>query len=276
LVENLSCLYTAAMILHVLIAMVAGWLQRYQQQVIAYLHEENRVLTAQLGGRRPRLPDTARRRLAALAHPLGRARLKEVATLAMPDTLLRWDTRLIAQKCDGSKPRHQRGRPCVAEEAEQLVMRMAEEHPTWGSRRIQGALAHLGHAIDTITVRHIVRRHPLEPAPQRRKGGMSWTPLLKRHWEVLAATDCFTVEGATWHGLVTYDVLFVMERATRRVPIAGITRHPTAAFMQPCARQLTDPWEGFLVGIPNVPKPLRGCSRPVAWSPSSSPHGVPS
>jgi putative transposase len=57
------------MILHVLIAMVAGWLQRHQQQVITYLHEENRVLKAQLGGRRLRLTDTERRRLATLAHP---------------------------------------------------------------------------------------------------------------------------------------------------------------------------------------------------------------
>jgi hypothetical protein len=78
------------MILHILIAMVAGWLQRHQQQVITYLLEENRVLKAQLGGRRLRLTDMERRRLATLAHPLGRQRLKEVATLVTPDTLLRW------------------------------------------------------------------------------------------------------------------------------------------------------------------------------------------
>src|SRR5262252_8222211 len=89
-------------ILHVLIAMVAGWLQRHQQQVIAYLLEENRVLKAQLGGRRLRLTDTERRRLAALAHPLGRQRLQKAATLVTPAALLRWHHRLIAQKFDGS------------------------------------------------------------------------------------------------------------------------------------------------------------------------------
>src|SRR5882724_1032093 len=136
------------MILEVLITMVAGWVQRHQQQVITYLQEENRLLKAQLGGRRLRLTDTERRRRAALAHPLGRARLKAVATLATPDTLLRWYTRLTAQKFDGSTPRRQLGRPRVAEEIEQLVVRMAEENPTWGYRRIQGALANLGHAID--------------------------------------------------------------------------------------------------------------------------------
>lgn len=236
------------MILHVLIAMVAGWLQRHQQQVITYLLAENRVLKTHLGGRRLRLTDTERRRLAAFAHPLGRQRLKEVATLVTPDTLLRWYQRLIAQKFDGSRQRRALGRPRVAEEIEQLVIRMAEENPTWGYRRIQGALANLGHVIDKITARNILRRHHLEPAPQRRKGGMSWSQFLKLHWDVLAATDFFTVEVATWHGLVTYYVLVVMELATRRVHIAGITPHPTAAFMQQCARQLTDPFDGFLLG----------------------------
>jgi len=209
---------------------------------------ENHVLKAHLGSRRLRLTDTERRRLAALACPLGRKRLKELATLATPDTLMRWYHQLIAQKFDGSPHRSQLGRPPVAEEVERLAVQMAEENPTWGYRRIQGALANLGHHIDKITVRNILHRHHLEPAPQRRKAGMSWAQFLKMHWEVLAATDFFMVEVATWHGLVTYDVLVVMELATRRVEIAGITPHPTAAFMQQCARQLTDPFAGFLLG----------------------------
>src|SRR5262249_40934405 len=115
------------------------------------------------------------------------------------------------------------GRPRVAEEIEQLVVQMAEDNPTWGYRRIQGALANLGHHIHKLTVRTILRRHHLEPAPQRRKAGMSSAQFLKLHWEVLAATDFFTVEVATWHGLVTYYVLVVMQLATRRIHIAGIT-----------------------------------------------------
>jgi putative transposase len=236
------------MILHVLIAMVAGWLQRHQQQVIAYLLVENRVLKAQLGGRRLRLTDTERHRLATLAYPLGRRCLQEVATIATPATLLRWYTRLIAQKFDGSQQRRPCGRPRIAEEVEQLIVRMAEENRTWGYRRIQGALANLGHHMDAITVRNILRRHHLVPAPKRRKAGMSWPQFLKIHWHVLAATDFFTVEVATWHGLVTYYVLVVMELSTRRVHLAGITPHPTAAFMTQCARQLTDPLDGFLLG----------------------------
>jgi transposase InsO family protein len=236
------------MILHVLIAMVAGWLQRHQQQVIAYLLAENRVLKAQLGYRRRRLTDTKRRRLAVLAYPLGHQRMHEAATIVTPDSLLRWYHHLIAQKFDGSHHRHHLGRPRVIEEVEPRVVRMAEENATWGYRRIQGALANLGYSIDALTVRNILRRHHLDPAPRRRHAGMSWEQFLKRHWEVLAATDFFTVEVVTWHGLVTYYVLIVMALATRRVQIAGVTPHPTGTFMQQCARQLTDPFDGFLLG----------------------------
>jgi putative transposase len=224
------------------------WLQRHQQQVITYLLAENRVLKAQLGGRWLRLTDTNRRRLAALAHPLGRTRLQQIATSTTPDTLLRWYHRLIAQKFDGSKRRTPLGRPPVAEEVEWLAVQMAEENWTWGYRSLQGALANLGHHIDAITVRNILCRHRMNPAPQRRKAGMSWQQFLKLHWDVLAATDFFAVEVAAWHGLVTYYVLVVMELSTRRVQVAGITPHPTDAFMTQCARQLKDPIGGFLLG----------------------------
>ena len=127
------------MILQVIMAMVAGWINRHQQQVIAYLQEENRVLKSKLPGGRLRLSDTERRRLAKLAHPLGCKRLKHLATLATPDTLMRWYKRLIANQYDGSKTRKELGRPRICEEIEQLVMRMAEENPPWGYRRIQGA-----------------------------------------------------------------------------------------------------------------------------------------
>ena len=139
------------MILQVLIAMVAGWINRHQQHVITYLKEENRILTSKLPRGRLRLNDTERRRLAKLAHPVGRKQLKDTATIATPDTLMRWYKRLIAAKFDGSLQRKERGRPRVDEEIAQLVMRMAKENPTWGYRRIQGALANLGHRIDKLT-----------------------------------------------------------------------------------------------------------------------------
>jgi putative transposase len=235
------------MILQVIIAMVAGWINRHQQHVITYLKEENRVLKSKLPGNRLRLTDTERRRLAKLAHPLSRKQLKDTATIATPDTLIRWYNQLIAGKFDSGKNRNGPGRPRVDDEIEQLVVRMAEDNPTWGYRRIQGALASLGHSIDKITVRNILRRHHIDTAPKRRQTGRSWSKFLKMHWEVLAAADFCTVEESTWHGLVTYYVLVVMELSTRRVEIAGITPHPTTAFMQQCARQLTDHFDGFLL-----------------------------
>ena len=73
----------------VLIA-VAGWMNQHQLKVIDYLREENRVLREQLGGRRLRLNDDQRRRLAAKAKGLGRKILAEVATIVTPETLLAW------------------------------------------------------------------------------------------------------------------------------------------------------------------------------------------
>jgi transposase InsO family protein len=235
------------MILQVIIVMIAGWINRHQQQVIAYLLEENRTLHAKLGDRRIRFTDAERRRLAALAFPIGRKRLKSLATLATPDTLMRWYKQLVAQKFDSSQKRNTLGRPPVSNEIEALVLQMANDNPTWGYRRIQDALANLGHRVDKITLHSILRRHHIDPAPKRRQGGMSWSQFLKMHWEMLAATDFFTAEVATWHGIVTYYVLVVMELKTRRVHLAGITPHPNEAFMMQCARQLTNPVDGFLL-----------------------------
>jgi transposase InsO family protein len=108
-------------------------------------------------------------------------------------------------------------------------------------------LANLGYLVDKITVRNILRRHHVDPIPKQRQAGMRWSQFLKMHWEMLAATDCFTIEVAAGHGLVTYYVRVVMELSTRRVHLAGITPYPTEAFMIRCARQLTDPFDGFLL-----------------------------
>jgi putative transposase len=88
----------------VLIA-VAGWMNQRQLQRIDYLREENRVLREQLGGRRVRLNDDQRRRLAAKAKGLGRKLLADVATIVTPETLWAWHRKLIAQKYDGSGKR---------------------------------------------------------------------------------------------------------------------------------------------------------------------------
>jgi hypothetical protein len=84
--------------LQMVLGVLTGWLERREREAIAYLIEENRLLRRQLGTRRLRLTDDDRRRLAARAYRVGRAALREIATIATPDTLLRWHRRLIARK----------------------------------------------------------------------------------------------------------------------------------------------------------------------------------
>lgn len=125
---------------------VSGWMNQRQLLVIDHLREENRVLRGQLGGRRVRLDDNQRRRLAVRAKALGRKVLSEIATIVTPDTLLAGHRKLIAQKYDGTAY-HAPGRPRTAQEIEALVVRMAEENRDWGYRRIEGALSNLGHEL---------------------------------------------------------------------------------------------------------------------------------
>ena len=110
---------------------VSGWMNRLQLLVIDYLREENRVLREQLGGRRVRLDDDQRRRLAVKAKALGRKVLAEIGTIVTPETLLAWYRKLIAQKYDGTA-RRAPGRPRAAAGIESLVVRMAEENRDWG------------------------------------------------------------------------------------------------------------------------------------------------
>ena len=120
-----------------LLAAVLGWFEREQLDVIAFLREENRVLKSHLAGRRLRLDDAQRRRLAVLGRRLGRGVLREVATLVTPETILRWHRELVARKWTYARRRP--GRPGVLTEIRDLVVRMASENPSWGYSRIQGA-----------------------------------------------------------------------------------------------------------------------------------------
>ena len=143
-------------------------------------------------------------------------------------------------------PGRDRVGPAFAQEITDLVLRMARENVSWGYDRIQGALANLGHIIAPNTVKNILKRHGIEPAPEREKR-TSWTTFLKAHWDVMAATDFFTVEVWTPRGLVTYYVLFIIHLSTRSVHIAGVTTAPNGAFMKQVARNLTDVSDGFLL-----------------------------
>jgi putative transposase len=142
-------------------------------------------------------------------------------------------------KFDGSKHRTYPGRPSVAPEIEKLVVKMANENPGWGYDRIVGALANLGHKVSDQTVGNILRRHGIPPAP-RRQLNTTWKHFISSHMAVLGGVDFFTVEVLTWRGLATYYVLFFLHLESRRVSLAGITRHPTEEWMEQMARNGVD------------------------------------
>ena len=231
-----------------LLIVLASWVNRQQQEMIEYLQTENRVLIEKFGKRRILLSDDQRRRLAVKGQILGRKRLEEVSTLFTPDTMMRWHRTLVAKKWDSSDRREKKpGRPRIRQVIVDLTVKFAKQNPTWGFDRIQGELAKVGYQICDTTVSNILKAHGIEPAPTRQRTG-AWETFLKAHWDVLAAIDFTTIEVWTKGGLVTYYLLFVMELKTRRVHFAGCTPHPKETWMKQIARNLTDPFDGFLLG----------------------------
>src|SRR6266436_570636 len=209
-----------------------------------YLVTENRILRDQIKGR-IQLSDGERKALAEIGQRLGKQALQEVAKIVKLDTILAWHRKLVAQKFDGSQQRKVLGRPKIDKDLEALVVRMAHENRSWGYDRIVGAFANLGFTISDQTVGHILKRHGIPPAPER-KTTTTWTEFIRTHMDVLVATDFFTAEVWTLRGLVTYYVLFFIHLGSRKVHIAGVTPHPNAAWMVQVARNLTMEEWGFL------------------------------
>ena len=170
------------------LVILAGWINRQQQQVIEYLRTENQVLKEKFGNKRILLNDDQRRRLAVRGKILGRKRLEEIGTLFTPDTILRWHRMLVAKKWDYSQRRKSVGRPPVKKEIVDLVLRLARENPSWRYGRIQGAVANLGHDLSDQTVCNILKQHGLDPAPDRKRQ-TTWKTFIKSHWDVLGAID---------------------------------------------------------------------------------------
>ena len=155
--------------------------------------------------------------------------LAEVATIATPDTILRWYRELVAKKYDGSA-RRGLGRPRTVAEIARLLVEMARLNTGWGYTRLRGALKNVGHAVGRNTIKRILKEQGIEPAPLRRRQ-YSWATFIKAHFSAISAADFFTVEVQSWVGLVRYHVFFVMNLASRRVEIAGISRCPDGPWM---------------------------------------------
>jgi putative transposase len=178
---------------------------------------------------RPTLTWLDRAVLSALSRllpaPLRRLRL------VSPRTLLRWHAQLVARRW--TYPRRRPGRPPTAPLIRALALRMARENPRWGYRRIQGELIGLGHTVAASTVWKILKDAGLDPAPRR--SGPTWQQFLTAQAHAILAVDFAHVDTVFLRRLY---ILLVIEHGHRRVHLAGITSHPTEAWVTQQARNL--------------------------------------
>jgi putative transposase len=150
--------------------------------------------------------------------------LRQLRLIISPRTLLRWHAGLVRRHW--AYPRRAPGRPRTPLAMRALVLEMARDNPGWGYRRIQGELAGLGYMVAPSTVWQILKDAGIDPAPRR--AGQGWRAFLAGQAKTILAADFFHVDTVFLRRLY---VLFFIEHATRRVHLAGITAHPTGAWV---------------------------------------------
>jgi hypothetical protein len=219
-------------LLNLMFCQVIGWLALLARRSAAkdaellMLRHEVAVLRRRVT--RPRLGWADRTVLAGLAWLLPRRSRR--GSFVRPETLLRWHRDLIRR---GWTYPHRRGRPSTSPEVRAVVLRLARENPTWGYRRIHGELCRLGCRIGASTVWTILHRADVDPAPTR--SAISWRQFLRAQAKGVLAVDFFTVDIVFLQRLY---VLFVLEMASRRVHVLGVTAQPADDWVTQQARNL--------------------------------------
>jgi putative transposase len=219
--------------LYLILCQLLGWLallargQTSKNAEILVLQQEVAVLRRQVTRPRPTWPDRAI--LAALTRLLPKQRRHH--RLVTPDTLLRWHRALVNRHW--TKPHRPPGRPSKPPELRRLILRMAAENPTWGYRRVHGELVQLGYRVAPSTVWLLLKRAGIDPAPRR--AALTWRQLLSAQAGGILACDFFHVDTVLLQRLY---VLFVIEVASRRVHILGVTGNPTGGWVTQQARNL--------------------------------------
>ena len=200
-----------------------GRRDRSKDVEILVLRHQLSVLQRQIA--RPRFAPDDRAILTALARALGRDRWSRF--MVKPDTLLRWHRRLVANHWTDP---HRPGRPPTTVETRRLILRVAQENPTWGYRRIHGELAGLGIHLAASTVWAILKHAGIDPAPRR--NSESWTTFLRTQAAGIVACDFFTIDTVL---LRRYYVLFFIELD------CGACTSPGSPPTRPAPGRLTPP-----------------------------------
>ena len=184
--------------------------------------------------RRPDLNWADRAFLATLLSVIPKARRHGLRLLVTPDTILRWHREIVRRRWAARSIRGKAGRPATRRNIRALVLRLARENPGWGYRRIHGELAGLGVQVSASTVWEILKKAGIDPAPRR--NGIAWSLFLRSQAEAILACDFFTAD--LLDGTQAY-VLAVIEHASRRIRILGVTLHPTGEWTAQQARNLS-------------------------------------
>jgi transposase len=182
---------------------------------------------------RPKLTWADRALLATLLSVIPKARRRGLRLLVTPDTILRWHRDIVRRRWAARSRRGKTGRPATRRNIRALVLRLARENPGWGYRRIHGELAGLGVKVTPSTAWEILKNAGIDPAPRRT--GPTWSQFLRSQADAILACDFFTAD--LLDGTQAY-VLAVIEHATRRIRILGVTLHPTGEWTAQQARNL--------------------------------------
>jgi transposase InsO family protein len=207
---------------------------------VLVLRQQIRILERRVG--RPVRPSRVEKLLLALTAirirertRKGRKRLKDSILLFKPATVLKWHRELVKRKWTFQQ-QAKVGRPRIEAELEALIVRLANENPGLGFEKLQGELLKLGYDVGISTVRDVLARHHIPPVPERDRTHSNWRTFLSHYRTQMLACDFFTIETVF---LKTIYVLFFIDMGTRRVCLAGCTRHPDSAWVTQQARQLT-------------------------------------
>ena len=240
-------------LLYLIFVRLAGWLVLLARstaskdaELLVLRHE---VAVLRRTNHRPRLDWADRAILAALIRLLPKTIKNH--RLVSPGTVLRWHRRLVAKKwtCPSRT-----GRPPVPEEVAALVERLARDNASWGDKRIQGELRKLGHRVAASTIRRILKRARIPPAPTRGRNG-SWGQFLRTQAAAALAVDFFHVDTVTLRRIY---VLFILEVESRYVHILGVTTYPDGAWTTQQIRNLLLDLAERAAGFTYIVRDLRG------------------